>query len=418
MFKPSALNGLSQLIFCGAFVLFVASPQAAGQNPDPEKVQAESVRPLKPAVADGQTRIESIIIRGNVRIPADTIRKSISINPGDVYDPVKIERDVTTLKEQGDFDEVRQVTSTAPAGTKGGTVVIFYVHEKKDAATEPEPMPTDLTGLGTRVQTQETRVLLLQNQQLKVEMTKHLESCAAFHAGEGNLNAAAAAICTEISITNNSGAPITAWLATAEWESPAAPGKTSGVSVHAGDSVIFADDRLYNAEILPHDTHRVQMGNPAHVDFKAAVFQDGSVFGATECVDRIVQNRRRVYQDVAESLKTLRAARQAGETREQIFMHLQEMDQKEREQEQANLRALPLEDRLMLPRPSVYGLIARSLGSYQMDAATLGDDLDRSESMLLNIANRLLASQPRLSNHPVPLGEPLETSAGFGNNGN
>lgn len=43
--KPSALSALSYLPFCGILILFVAAPQAAGQNPEPEKAQTENVRP-------------------------------------------------------------------------------------------------------------------------------------------------------------------------------------------------------------------------------------------------------------------------------------------------------------------------------------------------------------------------------------
>jgi hypothetical protein len=42
--KPSALSAL--LMFCGTLILLVAAPQAAGQNPEPEKAQTENVRPL------------------------------------------------------------------------------------------------------------------------------------------------------------------------------------------------------------------------------------------------------------------------------------------------------------------------------------------------------------------------------------
>jgi tetratricopeptide (TPR) repeat protein len=90
---------------------------------------------------DSQVRIEAIVIRGYRRIPASTIRKSISNIPGDIYDPAKIERDVTALMNTGYFDAVREETSYAPAGMKGGPEVIFYVREKKDAAAKQEAAP-------------------------------------------------------------------------------------------------------------------------------------------------------------------------------------------------------------------------------------------------------------------------------------
>ena len=82
-------------------------------------------------------RIAGIIIRGNDRIPASTVRKSIAIHSGDIYDPAQIDRAVAALKNTG-YD-VRVETSDDPTGTKGGTMVIFYVREKNNAATEPQP---------------------------------------------------------------------------------------------------------------------------------------------------------------------------------------------------------------------------------------------------------------------------------------
>jgi hypothetical protein len=43
--KPSAFSTLPHLTFWGTLILFVAAPQAVGQNPEPEKVQTENVRP-------------------------------------------------------------------------------------------------------------------------------------------------------------------------------------------------------------------------------------------------------------------------------------------------------------------------------------------------------------------------------------
>jgi hypothetical protein len=110
---------------------------------------------MAPLAVGGPDRIAGIIIRGNDRISASTLRKSISIFPGDIYDPAKIDRDVTALKNTGYFDDVRAETSTGPTGTMGGRVVIFYVHEKKDAATKPEGARGDLTGLVPSAQGQD-----------------------------------------------------------------------------------------------------------------------------------------------------------------------------------------------------------------------------------------------------------------------
>ena len=123
-----------------------APVQTAGKPPVPDAL------PAKPTVAGGQDRIESIVIRGNYRTPASTLRKGISINPGDIYNPAKIERAVAALRNMG-YD-VQDVTSDVPTGTKGGPVVIFYVREKEDAATSPEAVPANQTGPVPSVQVQ------------------------------------------------------------------------------------------------------------------------------------------------------------------------------------------------------------------------------------------------------------------------
>ncbi|MFZ0964259.1 MAG: hypothetical protein WAO35_25630 [Terriglobia bacterium] len=45
MHEPSALSPLSYPVFFGALIFFVGAPQAAGQNPEPKKIQTENVRP-------------------------------------------------------------------------------------------------------------------------------------------------------------------------------------------------------------------------------------------------------------------------------------------------------------------------------------------------------------------------------------
>lgn len=78
-----------------------------------------------------QYRITAVIARGNRRIPASILRKSISIHPGDIYGAANIERDVAALKNTGYFDDLRAVTKD-DAGTTDGKMVTFYVREKKD----------------------------------------------------------------------------------------------------------------------------------------------------------------------------------------------------------------------------------------------------------------------------------------------
>lgn len=278
---------------------------------------------------------------------------------------------------------------------------------------------------GAAIRAQETHVLL-QNQQIKVEVTKVRESCAVFLSAKAESPPASPdATCTEMAITNNSNVAITAWVATAESGSSAGKTKGSRIDVFLDDCVndpicmeherggesqsyhIVLDDRLNDAAILPHGTHHVALGNWGEVQFRAAVFQNGSVCGAPQWVDRIVQNRRRVYQDIGETLKTLREARQAGTSRKQIIDSLQKLQRREDALLRGNHGISASRERLW-PRFAVYWTIAQSLLPRQTDACSLGDDLNYTESMLLGLGNRLLASQPPLSDHSAPLGEAPE----------
>jgi hypothetical protein len=84
----------------------------------------------QPATAKPVDRIMGIVIRGNQRIPALEIRKMIPIKPGDVYDPAKVEATAATLKRSGSFDDVWTRVSDDPDGSRGGTMLIFQVHDR------------------------------------------------------------------------------------------------------------------------------------------------------------------------------------------------------------------------------------------------------------------------------------------------
>jgi outer membrane protein insertion porin family len=80
-----------------------------------------------PQAAPGN-RIESVDIRNNRRIPADTIKYNIQTKAGDILNPDVIRRDIKTLYAQGYFDDIR--VDEEP-GKAGGVVVIFNVVEKR-----------------------------------------------------------------------------------------------------------------------------------------------------------------------------------------------------------------------------------------------------------------------------------------------
>jgi outer membrane protein insertion porin family len=72
-------------------------------------------------------KIESVEIRGNQRIPKDTIKYHLQTKPGDVLRPEVIRRDVKELYAQMFFDDIRV---DAEDGEHGGIVVVFVVKER------------------------------------------------------------------------------------------------------------------------------------------------------------------------------------------------------------------------------------------------------------------------------------------------
>jgi hypothetical protein len=263
--------------------------------------------------------------------------------------------------------------------------------------------------LAAPLMSQQTQVLA-ENDQIKVELTKYMEPCTALFAGKGNSTPQdAPPTCTELAITNKSTVPITAWVATKETDLPGAPHRPPAMGIRSSDSV--PHDNPNDPQILPRDTHRVILGNPTRVDFKAVVFSDGSVFGDPEWVKRIVQNRRHIYQGTAIALQRLRAAKEAGTPREQLVREFRELERQEMEQEIRSRHALTGWARLPLSTLGVYGTVAGNLerGQPESNADMLSQDVDRLESMMLGIGNRLLVSRPPISDHPVPVGEPLDS---------
>jgi outer membrane protein insertion porin family len=79
------------------------------------------------ALGQQQELITSIQVRGNRRIPADTIRARIFTRPGDVYDEAALERDFNSLWNTGYFEDIRFESEESP---KGGKIIIIYVQER------------------------------------------------------------------------------------------------------------------------------------------------------------------------------------------------------------------------------------------------------------------------------------------------
>jgi outer membrane protein insertion porin family len=74
------------------------------------------------------TLIEDIEVRGNRRLPKETILYNIQSKPGDVYREATARRDFEVLIALGFFDPLRCRLSTE-TGPRGGVVIIFEVRE-------------------------------------------------------------------------------------------------------------------------------------------------------------------------------------------------------------------------------------------------------------------------------------------------
>jgi outer membrane protein insertion porin family len=73
-----------------------------------------------------QDIISGIDIRGNRRIPADTIRARIFTRPGDIYDPAALERDFNSLWNTGYFEDIRITREPS----EKGWIIHFYLKER------------------------------------------------------------------------------------------------------------------------------------------------------------------------------------------------------------------------------------------------------------------------------------------------
>ena len=70
--------------------------------------------------------ISEIIVTGNRRIPADTIRARIFTKPGDIYDLAGLERDFNSLWNTGYFQDITFLKEQTPKGWR----IIVQVKEK------------------------------------------------------------------------------------------------------------------------------------------------------------------------------------------------------------------------------------------------------------------------------------------------
>lgn len=86
--------------------------------------------PAFPAAQGGQV-IVNIEPRGNRRIPKETIMAHVYTRPGDIYDPISLERDMRSVWNTGYFEDVRVEREETPKGWN----IYFYVREKPTIRT-------------------------------------------------------------------------------------------------------------------------------------------------------------------------------------------------------------------------------------------------------------------------------------------
>ena len=106
----------AKLLVTACLLPLLASP--AGAQPGPQPAAEPAARPLRPTAgvrrasarppvrAGAEGSIASIRIEGNQRIEAGTIRSYMLVQPGDPFDPDKIDRTLKTLYSTGLFKDV------------------------------------------------------------------------------------------------------------------------------------------------------------------------------------------------------------------------------------------------------------------------------------------------------------------------
>jgi hypothetical protein len=200
-----------------------------------------------------------------------------------------------------------------------------------------------------------------------------------------------AAACIELAITNLSSEPITAWAVELERTSPRT-GKLTSRSVRCEDSILIPRQ----PELKPRDTHRVPMGTPGHVIFKAAIFADGSVSGDPVWIARIIGKRKQLYDDDMAAAKALRAELAANTPVAQVALEFDEMAR------QRSSAAFP-PSYPVFPGRSVFRDVSANLVRNGSDDSRSA--LDAELTSLTNQAARVLTSKPPIGQHAASKAE-------------
>jgi hypothetical protein len=95
-----------------------------------------------------------------------------------------------------------------------------------------------------------------------------------------------------------------------------------GTSVRYFDSVVNVDR---DKQLTSYQTYTFNFFGPKPADvkkevaLKAALFADGSNFGDSEWVARLIAGRNAFLHDIEDAVKILQSARTSGESREQLI---------------------------------------------------------------------------------------------------
>jgi outer membrane protein insertion porin family len=100
LLKKGTIRGKCRNIFAMVLCLFLIAALAAGAS-------SVSATPT----------VRSIIVEGNSRIPADTIRRWLSITPNSDFNPLKVQEDLRKLHDLGFFMDVQMQSREAGDGT-------------------------------------------------------------------------------------------------------------------------------------------------------------------------------------------------------------------------------------------------------------------------------------------------------------
>src|SRR5271157_3152338 len=103
-------------------ICFAGSALAQGAAPPQATRPATSVRPAPAPAAPMRAggTIQAIKVEGNQRIESGTIRSYMLVQPGDPFDPDRLDRSLKTLYATGLFQDVRLTR-------EGDTVVVHVV---------------------------------------------------------------------------------------------------------------------------------------------------------------------------------------------------------------------------------------------------------------------------------------------------